>query len=319
MASLSEMMAYSDWTGRNSPQGQVAGNIAGGIEGFMAGQESAKKIRQQQLENTLKILDIQEKIQKMKLAQRQQELGENFAKAAGLMPMSEHENAVAVNAAFNSLGGETRPVVNTAESKIGKMFREGKLRASWSTKSGFTVSVADKNSTGRAMNASTAAAMERLDLAQAEKMARSEMEKNIPKDVLGNPSQKAKDIQVPPDMIMKYYPIATAIRTRDTKRYAELMRNIKKPKDEPMQNMLSQIADLNAKLTEAQKPYTFTERIFGRKPAATSETSGEKANMERRKKFERPLPENPDKTDIWGNVPLKDETETDTETDDPDL
>lgn len=307
MASLSEMMAYADYTGKvKNPFPVVA---EGALQGFIAGQEHARALKQQQLETTLKILDIQEKMKKIQISERQQQLGENFAKAAGLMPMDDKENAVAVNHAFNTMGEDMSPVINTPENKVAKMFREGKLRASWSTKSGFTVSVADKNSAGRALSGATELQAQKADLAEAEKMARSEMEKSIAKDALGRPVQKAKDAPVPPDLIAKYLPIATSLRTKDLKTYKRLMANIEPPKEDPTKVLLSQIADLNTKLEAAKNEPSWLEKTFKVGRAKPSDQTGIGVDMKKKKKIETAGSQITDDPNIWGNFSMNDNSD----------
>ena len=328
MASLAEMMQYANFTSQNSPMGGVANATQSGIEGYMAGEASARKMRQQQLDNTLKILDIQDKMQKLQVSQREQKFNDNMDKAAGFKPYDEKDVSTAVNEAWNKVGGDARPMVNTAESKIGKMFQgmfgpSGKYETTRGPK-GWTIKERSGNyTTARAIGAANETARTKAIHASAENMARAEMAKNVEKDALGKPIEKAKDAPVPADVMVKYLPIATAEYDHDMKTYRKLTEAIQPKKDDPTAGLLAKIADQAKQIETAKNAPSMLERLFKIGRASTPDKPGQTgsdANMDRRKKFDRPLPSNPDKTtetDIWGN--LKDEKETDTETDDPDL
>lgn len=127
MSTLQEMMAFADrQSGIDDP---LAGNVQHGIMGFMAGQEQKKVAAKQKLDTYLKLLDIQEKVGKIKQAEQERKTQESFVnmmKANGMIPYSEDEKNIVRRNMNNAIGEDPLPTpeVNTESGKLGTMLKE---------------------------------------------------------------------------------------------------------------------------------------------------------------------------------------------------
>lgn len=232
MASLAEMMNYADWTSKNSPAGNVAGTIESGVEGVFAGANAAQRQRRAQLDTTLKILDIQEKMQKMQLEARKQKMNENMLKAMGLAPMDAEDHSAAMDTAWGRLGnGKDPKYPNTPEGKLASMANNMDWRPGWSVGGGVSLhGVPKKSDSASASKMNTELQTQKEDLAIAKSIVVAkkvkQQEAGIPDYVKGTKMAQKIDpskIAVEADELMAALPLARAIRTGDKKTYEKLM------------------------------------------------------------------------------------------------
>lgn len=271
MSSLEEMMQYADWTSKNSPQGAVAGVADSAIGGYFQGVNQKRKIQSQQLDTMLKIIDIQEKQQKMQIEKRSQEMGENIMKSAGMIPLTEGDHANAMGGAWNGLGGSNPKYVNTSESKLAKMANDMEWRMGWSVKGGVSMKQYPKQNGAGAKQTASEATNEREIKQQVLKMATTsaaaDYVKTLPAEEQELIRLKVKQAPPPPqDFVLKYLPAADTYYRKGAGAYSKLLEMGK-----------------NADVNDPAKTYS--------------------ANEERKKTFGKPLPANtPAKTNIWSGT-----------------
>lgn len=231
MASVAEMLALAEHQGNiDNPAPKI---IEGAFGGYLAGRETARKSGATALQNMLKIMEITDKVQKIKIEQRQQDMNENMMKSFGLLPMGDSEHKAALSTMWEMAGdGKNPQYVNTPQSKLAKMANNLEWRPGWSMKGGFSVKAYPKKTiAGTATAANSELNAQKADLVWAEKMAREENWKKLTAGLkpwqIAQMKIQPNTVNVPPDLLHKYLPVARALRTNDMASYDKLMAGIK--------------------------------------------------------------------------------------------
>lgn len=252
MASLSEMMQYADYAGKvNNP---LAGNLEGALTGYMAGDQDRRTLQKQQLDTALKILDIQEKVQKIQIEGRKQRLNENMMKAFGIEPMDSEDHKASVSGAWQMIGDKSAALPNTTEGKLARMANSMEWKPGWSVKGGFSLALKSKSGNS-STDRRTDLEGRREDMKWAEKMARDEEFKLRTKsmDPILSRKMKPTDVTVSPDSLMKFLPLAHAFRTGDTATYKKLLAQLGKNSQsgpDAVAGTLAQVAALQQSLQQ---------------------------------------------------------------------
>lgn len=129
MASLSELVDYAKAQQPKDPFAEITGGfIKGATSGYEAGRERETKRRQQQFENSLKIIDANEKLLSIKQKQNEIAVQEDYLKSIGVLPYDDRENMIARSVAGEWLGDGKRPVTdNSVSGRIRGMFDKNKF------------------------------------------------------------------------------------------------------------------------------------------------------------------------------------------------
>lgn len=298
MASLSEMMDYANFTSKNSPIGEVNQILQGGIQGYAAGVEKKKSAQAQQLDTMLKLLDISEKQQKIEMEKRKMQIQDNMMKAMGSIPLGDGEHSNFMNSVWNGVGSDNPKYVNTPGSKMAKMSNDVEYLPGWSVsgdgnstmtmKPHFKKDASGKGTTvkGAAGDKNAEANLQAKIYKMAQTSAQADYVKSLDEQTQNRINKGLiKPPPAPPDFVQKYISAADTYYRKGAKEYSKLFDMGKGGGGEPQ-------------LSNDPKS-----------PNYSGHTG----------KFEKPLKKKaPEKVDIWSGTPT-DETETDTETDDPDL
>lgn len=231
MAGLSEMMQYAQAQQKPNPVAQVLESaVRGGFSGYGAG----VKERSAALERQKMQLEIESKVQEMKMQ-------ENMAKYFGFIPYSADELEAARGVAFDELG--TKPKTHTKAGGLESFYNPEteNLSKNYSTKGGFSLSVSPKKGGKGSVEGASSQLAERTAIETlATKMALRQ--KALEFKRAGRKDEEIGMLMrgyVPtPDEVKKNYPLATEYYKGDQSSFDALY-NDEQSAEDP-QNLFSE-------------------------------------------------------------------------------
>lgn len=122
-ASLEDLMNFAQYS--SSIENPLPGFLNSAVGGFEQGQAQGAARAKAKLDRSLKMLDIQEKIQKIQKEQLDYTMSQNMAKAAGLWPGDPADDAAVRQTAGTVMGKQPDPLLSAPSTPAGK------LRAMW--------------------------------------------------------------------------------------------------------------------------------------------------------------------------------------------
>jgi hypothetical protein len=258
MASIREMMELAEY--KSKVENPVPVTLQGGFEGYIAGLEKGREgaiaARAASLDNAFKIIEMQEKMQKMELDKRSQRMDENIGKALGIVPLDSMDRSSGLDAAWDQLGANGEKIYpNTPEGTLSRMLNSGDVEVSWNRGRGFSVRARGakefQSRAGEAQDISKKRAILEIarDIVRNKKVR--ELESQTPPELRGTPMEKSvnpKDVPIDPDDLMAAMPMATAIWEKDAKKWESLPKERRADEADPVQGLLSQVADLKSEI-----------------------------------------------------------------------
>ena len=235
MASLSELIDYAKTIQQQGMEGSTGGRIAkllgAGIGGYAQGEAKAKADVTARLDHMVKIIDIQDKLAKIEAEQQSKEITGNFAKALGLLPLTDAEKNTARSAAFDSIGADKAAATadNTTQGKIAAMFNLKNLTDNYdavpgfSSKGGLSISFKQKPKGGGATALNQQAAFRQKVSTLATKMATMEAADHLKAKYGEQATAMFPNIKPTQDQYEKYLPVAESYLAGDQKAYESLV------------------------------------------------------------------------------------------------
>lgn len=122
-ASLEDLMNFAQYS--SAVENPLPGFLNSALGGFQQGQAEADARAKEKLDRSLKMLDIQEKLQKIQKEQLDYTMSQNMAKAAGLWPSDPADDAAVRQTAGTVMGKQADPLLTAPSTPAGK------LKAMW--------------------------------------------------------------------------------------------------------------------------------------------------------------------------------------------
>lgn len=117
MGSLSELIALAEHQDR--VKNPWIGAVEKGVGGFMAGRQMRAQADNSRLDTTLKMLEIQEKMQKMEAEAQRMQFQKNMGEAMGFFPLDDTKKTSVTTTLFGMLGGDKN--TSQVNTEMGKM------------------------------------------------------------------------------------------------------------------------------------------------------------------------------------------------------
>jgi len=213
--------------------------LSGGIQGYTDEKKRLKEENKTKLDTTVKLLELQEKMQKIEIEKKTFEQNQNFMKAFGITPMDQAETDNARSTSFSGINGQSQaPKINTAAGKLGEIYgqinpEDYETIPEYNTKSGLTFKVKKKKvDEPKSLTPGQNIELQEKIRAHAEKMAYREVAEKLKQnwDVIKNGplTDLAIKSSITQDVVDKYLKPSELFLTGKTTEYDKSMKNIRK-------------------------------------------------------------------------------------------
>ncbi|MBI4397418.1 MAG: hypothetical protein HY548_10000 [Elusimicrobia bacterium] len=230
MAGIGEMVALAQAM-QNDGGNPLARRAQYMISGLAAGRERRREMEKEKLDRALKILDISEKMGKIQQMEEDRTMQANVAKAMGFMPMDETEHGAARTVALDAMGGGKGPRINSKKGKLMGMYEMASpedfaVTPSYSSKSGFSMSLRQKKDNGGLAGMAKMATMQKRVYDMATRMAITEERDRREKagDYEGLAQLDFRSYVPSQAAIEKYKPVAERYLTGDSANYRQALK-----------------------------------------------------------------------------------------------
>lgn len=219
MASLGEMVQAAQATRAAKQGGDRTANVMMSIlQGNMAGNAG-------RFDREAKMLDIQEKLTKIKESRQRQEVFGNLAKSMGILPMDPSEQDSARAVAHGALAPGARPPATQA-NKLMQFMNENEMTGMSFGQDGFKFAFGKKGGKGKAETPDDARQRRIAVMTLAHQAASDNIAATEGADPVTKKSRPPR-----PDEVRKFVPAFESMLSGDTKAYGDSMDGIRKAGD----------------------------------------------------------------------------------------